>query len=117
MIYFNSNYQAFAFEIPVYIATVEDNIWQYYAGFERGVYWDIQNNQFVQLRTIEYMQGYQNALTLIRTYKGYIRKTDGDAIKYLLNEISANDWEPIAQQRATWLATIEQLKNEYNIDE
>lgn len=52
MIYFNNNKQAYAYEIPSYIATVEDNIWAEYASTDK---WDIIDGVFTDItNTDEY---------------------------------------------------------------
>lgn len=50
MIYFDSNKQAYAFEIPNYICTVEDNVWAEYAGTDK---WDIIDGVFTDITDTE----------------------------------------------------------------
>lgn len=50
MIYFDNNKQAYAFEIPDYICTVEDNVWAEYAGTDK---WDIINGVFTDITDTE----------------------------------------------------------------
>lgn len=50
MIYFDNNKQAFAFEIPNYICTIEDDIWNNYAGTDK---WDIIDGQFTDITDTE----------------------------------------------------------------
>jgi hypothetical protein len=50
MIYFNNNKQAYAYEIPNYIATVEDNIWEEYASTDK---WDIIDGVFTDITDTE----------------------------------------------------------------
>ena len=53
MIYFDNNKEAFAFEIPEYICTVEDNVWAEYAGTDK---WDIIDGVFTDItNTPEYI--------------------------------------------------------------
>ena len=53
MIYFDKDKQAFAYEIPEYICTVEDNVWDEYAGTDK---WDIINGVFTDItNTPEYV--------------------------------------------------------------
>lgn len=53
MIYFNNKKQAYAYEIPKYIATVEDNVWAEYAGTDK---WDIIDGVFTDITdTPEYI--------------------------------------------------------------
>lgn len=54
MIYFDNNKQAYGYEIPNYIATVDDNIWIQYAGTDK---WDIINGVFTDItNTPEYKE-------------------------------------------------------------
>lgn len=50
MIYFDNKKQAYAFEIPEYICTIEDNIWTEYAGTDK---WDIINGVFTDITDTE----------------------------------------------------------------
>lgn len=50
MIYFDNNKQAYAYEIPNYIATVEDNIWAEYASTDK---WDIIDGVFTDITNTE----------------------------------------------------------------
>lgn len=53
MIYFDKDKQAFAYEIPEYICTVEDNVWAEYAGTDK---WDIIDGVFTDITdTPEYI--------------------------------------------------------------
>lgn len=53
MIYFDSDKQAYAFEIPEYICSIEDNIWAEYAGTDK---WDIIDGVFTDITdTPEYI--------------------------------------------------------------
>lgn len=54
MIYFNEDKQAFAFEIPDYIAVTDDTTWAMYAGTDK---WDIVDGEFVDITdTPEYQE-------------------------------------------------------------
>lgn len=46
MIYFDNNKQAYAYEIPNYITTLEDNVWAVYAGTDK---WDIIEGVFTDI--------------------------------------------------------------------
>lgn len=46
MIYFDNNKQAYAFEIPEYICSIENNVWTEYAGTDK---WDIIDGVFTDI--------------------------------------------------------------------
>ena len=46
MIYFDTDKQAYGFEIQHYIATVEDDVWAQYAGTDK---WDIIDGVFTDI--------------------------------------------------------------------
>lgn len=53
MIYFNKDKQAYGYEIPEYICTVDDNIWAEYASTDK---WDIIDGVFTDItNTPEYI--------------------------------------------------------------
>ena len=53
MIYFDNEKQAYAFEIPEYICTLEDEVWTEYAGTDK---WDIIDGEFTDITdTPEYI--------------------------------------------------------------
>lgn len=94
MIWFDNNKQAYAYEIPNYIATVNDNIWTEYAGTDK---WDIINGVFTDITdTEEYKekkrreQQEQFQKDFFNTSLGYVRRQvhmkDG-SIKDFLSDI------------------------------
>lgn len=79
MIYFDSDKQAYGFEIPNYIATVEDEIWIQYACTDK---WDIIDGVFTDITdTPEYKQKEYNRResefdkAFFNTSLGYVRRS------------------------------------------
>ena len=83
MIYFDSNKQAYAFEIPEYICTVKDNVWAEYAGTDKwdiidGVFTDITNtSEYKEKKTEEREADFKSKFFYINGFGWYRKQPKG----------------------------------------
>lgn len=116
MIYFNSNFEACAFEVENPVATIDENIWKNYCFFKRETTWDIQNGKFVQLKDVEYVQGYLSAIDRIDELKQKLSDTDYIVTKYLEGLIEDDIYQTKKEERQSWRKEINELQEKYSIE-
>ena len=114
MIYFTSDKRAFGSPIEGYIATIDDEIWRHYADEIAGTDWDIVDEEFVKLTSIDDMINRENAAERIMELKRLLTETDYKAVKYAEGEYTVEEYEPTKTARAGWRAEINVLQDLQN---
>lgn len=109
-IYFKSDKQAFAYQIPDAVATVDDETWRVYCYWPAGTAWDVIGGAFVQLRTIADVQASLEAERQIRDLKQKLGETDYQAIKYAEGRLSDEEYAASSAQREAWRVQIRELE-------
>lgn len=75
-IYFDKDYNAYGFEIPNPIASVDDETWVIYAPHPRGKTWDIRDGAFIPLVPKAQIQKAEQSQQRIRELKILLQSTD-----------------------------------------
>ena len=96
MIYFDTDKQAYGFEIQHYIATVEDDVWAKYAGTDKwdiidGVFTDITNTDEYRKKKEEEKKEHVNSLRCTKRVLALVLKELGVSYANLQALIATNE--------------------------
>lgn len=113
MIYIEPTYSGSDLPMKEAIATVSDELWEFYKDKPHGVYWDVVDGEFVQLIPIDEATTMFEASKRIPELKQLLADSDYKAIKFAEGELSAEEYATTKAQRAAWRAEINALQEQY----
>ena len=110
MIYFDSNKEAYAYEILNPLATVDDDIWMHYCEWPLGEAYDIKDGKFVQLWSVEFCEYKKYARERISELKMLLTQTDYKVQKYMEGQLTEEEWAIAKAERQAWRDEINELE-------
>lgn len=113
MIYFTELKNACGFEFEGYIAKVPSNIWIHYSIYPPGIHWDIIDGEFVQLSTLTFVKGIEDAVIRVRELQSLLSKSDYRAHKYAEGKYTEEEYAPYKAERQAWRDEINHYRDLY----
>lgn len=113
-IYFDKKKEAYAYEIPDSIATIDSDTWMKYSGTEAGIGWDIVDGEFTPLMSIENIL-YEAEIPIRRSERRSLYIVADEQISECDNYILLDmDVEEYTQLKMDWLQYKMAVRNTKN---
>lgn len=122
-VWLDEDYKTYTFPVDGWVARAENNVWQKYRHYQKGVFWDISEKEVVYLIPQEEVLDYMELIARIGNLKSKLASTDYIIPKIQEAMIVAPDtvdalkerYSEELENRARWRKEINELQDRYGV--